>query len=856
LLLVSSDDVPLNAEYALFDPGEIELRASGPGTVREAGYQTTAAKARDRLASQGIDANLVTAVEEALRKGPAAAYARGEAVRHLVSEMSAGEMLEGGVWMGEEQSYRGTWLRMDELARDLDIVQAPLALQAVALASTLNDLADDAPVVLSTLEYTRDRRPGERTHRRVALEHATELATAIAGLEMPAPYSDEHGPNKAELLEAMRRHAEIFASAGAKERLIRFERTLAERQMPTRGPLSDSSLWKIELLLAQGTTEGVQETLDTLEKMRGRSPSTTYLRARASFLTGQADPRIIAERVGALALSMHNAFPELELLAAEAWFAAGDVKRALPYARDLLANPGVHADLRGRAERILRRSENPGGKPERISARPQTSPPGAALRARQGAHTLDNVGAAVGMGAVGDERTMPAGGRVVAVGDERTLPAGGRVVFESDIPSALGGSGSSGPNSGASASGSPMRRSSLPASPPIVPAPPVPIFAAPRGADDDGLPDLDALPRAEGKSLPPTPRETKAPPLPRTSRASIPVTNPSRSNLRAPLAPLLNLDTPDPPPAAPGGSAYPARSGSIRPSQPPPSNRERRPSADPRAEPDSSAKLTALDEILAEDIVEIRPGDPMPDRSGSQRPRSPSSRPGSNAPTGASSSIAPGAGGSAPPDRRSMNDPVRFEFMRGSSQPSFRANPPAVPSNASPYAAAPSFPKIETDRVEMAAELLLPYGLNNERWSGHGPPRSILEARIHFTHLSRQLGIRYRQELGLELTADVAGIEMMQRQLATRYDSHLVRSVEEAEDVRRHGALLSEIILRQLHAEWIDLSSTELGYWAMLVPPDTRIWPFGRVLRFISLGHQERDLVSYFLELQTRMRGE
>jgi hypothetical protein len=638
----------------------------------------------------------------------------------------------------------------------------------------------------------------------------------------------------------MRRHAEIFASAGAKERLIRFERTLAERQMPTRGPLSDSSLWKIELLLAQGTTEGVQETLDTLEKMRGRSPSTTYLRARASFLTGQADPRAIAERVGALALSMHNAFPELELLAAEAWFAAGDAKRALPYARDLLANPGVHADLRGRAERILRRSDSSGVKPERISARPQTSPPGAALRARQGASTLDNVGA---HGSVGDERTMPAGGRAsiaVPVGDERTMPAGGRVVIDSEIPSALGGSRSS----------APMRRSSLPASPPIIPAPPVPIFAAARATEDDGLPDLDSLPRAEAKSLPPTPRESKLPlggagegrksggPVARPSRASIPAT-PSRSNLRAPLAPMLNLDTPDPPPA------NTARS-SVRPSAPPPSNRERRPSTDPRAEPDSSAKLQAIDEILAEDIVEIRPGETVPDRSersdrpdrmGSQRPRSPSSRP-------------PG------PERRTSEPSVRFEFMRGSSQPSFRANPPAVASNVSPFAAAPTFPKVETDKVELAAELLLPYGLNNERWSGHGPPRSILEARIHFTHLARQLGIRYRQEMGIELTADVTGIETMQRHLAIRYDSHLVRTVEEAEDVRRHGALLSEIILRQLDAEWADLSSTELGYWAMLVPPDTRIWPFGRVLRFISLGHQERDLVSYFLELQTRTRAE
>ena len=48
---------------------------------------------------------------------------------------------------------------------------------------------------------------------------------------------------------------------------------------------------------------------------------------------------------------------------------------------------------------------------------------------------------------------------------------------------------------------------------------------------------------------------------------------------------------------------------------------------------------------------------------------------------------------------------------------------------------------------------------------------------------------------------------------------------------------------------------SELGYWAMIVPPDTRVWPFGRVARLVEMGHKERDLVSYFFELQGRARG-
>ena len=79
--------------------------------------------------------------------------------------------------------------------------------------------------------------------------------------------------------------------------------------------------------------------------------------------------------------------------------------------------------------------------------------------------------------------------------------------------------------------------------------------------------------------------------------------------------------------------------------------------------------------------------------------------------------------------------------------------------------------------------------------------------------------------------------------------------MDDAFEVRRHGAFLSEILARRLDAEWIDISPTELGHWVMIVPPDTRIWPFGRISRHISMGQKERDLVSYFLELTARARA-
>jgi hypothetical protein len=40
----------------------------------------------------------------------------------------------------------------------------------------------------------------------------------------------------------------------------------------------------------------------------------------------------------------------------------------------------------------------------------------------------------------------------------------------------------------------------------------------------------------------------------------------------------------------------------------------------------------------------------------------------------------------------------------------------------------------------------------------------------------------------------------------------------------------------------------------MIVPPSTRTWPIGRVYRFVALGNSERDLVSYYLDLEARAR--
>jgi len=123
------------------------------------------------------------------------------------------------------------------------------------------------------------------------------------------------------------------------------------------------------------------------------------------------------------------------------------------------------------------------------------------------------------------------------------------------------------------------------------------------------------------------------------------------------------------------------------------------------------------------------------------------------------------------------------------------------------------------------------------------------------TRLSRDLARDYRLWYGKTLRCDVIAIDGMQQHLAHRFAGADITDEAVAWELRRHGALVSEIIARKLSGTWVDVGPTEPGYWAMRVPPGTRTNPIGRVYRFVALGHRERDLVSYFIELEGRGRS-
>ena len=273
-IVASAEGGPFDAEYALFEAHEIELRSNNePGTVREHGYRTTAELARERLEMEGVTAALAETVAGELG-ALASSYALGPEVRRVVALLTASELFEGRVWHGSTRGYEGAWLDVAALATDSGVDGAARALQELYLATILTEVPPEATVYLSTVEYTAGRRPGERTHRRVSLATAAALPEAIRALA-DRPMSKpprEGGPSRAELLDNVRSRLAAGVLESSRAALEAIERALSVRDRPQRGPLLDPDLWALELQLADGDPSGVVDKIDALERSRGRQP--------------------------------------------------------------------------------------------------------------------------------------------------------------------------------------------------------------------------------------------------------------------------------------------------------------------------------------------------------------------------------------------------------------------------------------------------------------------------------------------------------------------------------------------------------------------------------------------------------
>jgi hypothetical protein len=218
-------------------------------------------------------------------------------------------------------------------------------------------------------------------------------------------------------------------------------------------------------------------------------------------------------------------------------------------------------------------------------------------------------------------------------------------------------------------------------------------------------------------------------------------------------------------------------------------------------------------------------------------------------------------------------DPVREPTVIVSDPHPVTARPAAPPSRPPPTVRAEriesppdmasavvqlSRPPPSYTRAEIVESLSLPSGLTEDMLDTKTKPSSPGQARIAMTRLSRALGRDYRLWYGTALKVDAMAIETMQRHLRRRFDDASaadMRSAKKLEaELTRHGALLSEILARALGGAWVDLSGDLPGRWAMVIHPNVRVWPIGRVYRFFKHGHREADLVAFFLDLESGAR--
>jgi hypothetical protein len=743
-------------EYALFDPGAIELAATGPGMVQEVGYVTTVGEAIGRLKDGGVEWPFVLETAGALQPSVAIAYARGPAVRRIATSLGPAELFDGFRYDATTKAYEGRWLDLPALARDADVPRLTQTLQTMHLLALLSEVSPDDPVQLVTRDHMAEGRPGGRSYKRYAFTSPEGLPATFRALgeriratPPNAREEREAGPTPAELLEMLRDRIVLLADAAQQDRLRAIERAIGIRQRPMRGPLADPELWAIEEQLSAGRTEGVLELVDALEKSKGKQPATAYLRIRAALLGGREPPRAIAEKIASLALSIPS-FVELELLAAEAWNAAGDPKRALPFARDLISNSSVNDELRVRESQQLAATL-----PSEIK---EEAPTSKAVQQREPEIELE----------VEPFEVEPP--------QRVTQP----INLDDDRKSAP-----------------PSLRSRLS-------TPPVPPSIRPPTA-------------ASRKETPPMVFGTIDP---ATGAPSVPVV---RAQGLLPKRTISGTWVGPPPSKGPPGATRPTemRFGAV----PPPPASERNTPTTSRTPIPPTMSRTPIPPPTSRTSV-------PPPTSPTPVPPKPSARPMSR----------------PSPDVARVANVSSTELMRGASQPPFRSDSPEAHVNVPKAAPVPHF----DEGAEAAAALTLPEGLRGVPNPIEMLPRTVLDARLQFTFLARELGREYDEQLGVVLRADISGVEAMQRVLLERYGNRAVTTPEAAADVRRHGAFLSEILARTFGGFWVDIGPNDVGYWAMVVPPGTRVWPFGRVLRLIAMQHNERDLVSYFLELQGR----
>jgi hypothetical protein len=216
-----------------------------------------------------------------------------------------------------------------------------------------------------------------------------------------------------------------------------------------------------------------------------------------------------------------------------------------------------------------------------------------------------------------------------------------------------------------------------------------------------------------------------------------------------------------------------------------------------------------------------------------------------------------------PPPVESPPQTVPIPPQRAPNFPWLGQVPPPTgvpPTSLAPQPAAQPLSRAKAPRAryvpELVEALLLPPGTSETDLALDAVPTTPALARIAMTRLARDLARDYRLWYDKTLRCGVMAIEAMQQHLLARFQGADIADPGVAWELRRHGALMSEVIARTLGGQWLDVGPSEPGFWAMLVAGTTRTYPIGRVYRFVTAGRQERDLVEHFLALDERVRSE
>ncbi len=350
------DDGLLESEYALFDPDDVIVTAQLGFGAREQGYLTTAGLARARMRALGINTVLAGDTFAAFRSAHLRSLARAPLVVQVLEQLTGYEAFEGGSFSAESHTYAGTWLDLRSLAQACPLSTAGVVLQALHLLLVVEEVPEDVPVRLLTSQHTAKQRSGMRTWSKIRFESAPRLPWVLRSMRVPPPpppllSADDEEELREDLVSQLRARATEAPAARQHLRALAAQVSRPPETPAYGSPVIDS---------IETATAALRHTPQPRARVPAPEAATPdilslfdELRRHTDLLKGEAHLRDVAKFLGAMA-ERSNSVPDLAILAARAWLAAGEVGHARHLAKELVANLATPDNVALVALEILR----------------------------------------------------------------------------------------------------------------------------------------------------------------------------------------------------------------------------------------------------------------------------------------------------------------------------------------------------------------------------------------------------------------------------------------------------------------------------------------------------------------------